>query len=261
MIDPQEPRPGTWRVVIFLLAVVCFFVQTGFVYLDYPRERSAQEFSEEAKRGLTLWRKNNCQACHQIYGYGGFLGPDLTNVVARRPIEDWTDILTLGRKQMPAFDFDEEERTAILSFLGEINETGTSIPHFATLRDGVDRDRLVENYLRETKRTADESVLRGEEQIRESACTQCHPPFAVGIQGAPDLTLAASRRSPEYNRMVILESKGAMPSHDFLTDEQLDDILACLSWMNANRRELGLFYSNNENGRSFNWSSLPWFEY
>ncbi|MCH7870146.1 MAG: c-type cytochrome, partial [Planctomycetes bacterium] len=42
-----------------------------------------------AKSGLAIWRENNCQACHQIYGYGGFLGPDLTNLMDRRPDEDW----------------------------------------------------------------------------------------------------------------------------------------------------------------------------
>ena len=97
------------RASILLLLVVCFFGQTALVYLDYPPRAAARELSDDAKVGLALWRKHNCQACHQIHGFGGFIGPDLTNVVGRRPEEDWSDVLTRGRKQMPAFEFDEQE--------------------------------------------------------------------------------------------------------------------------------------------------------
>lgn len=260
-MNSQMAHSGRSRVVILLLAVAGFFVQTGFVYFDFPRNVPGRRLSTQAKEGRDLWRKNNCQACHQIYGYGGFLGPDLTNITARRPDEDWTNVLTQERKQMPAFGFDEEECAAIVEFLEEISETGTGLPRFTTLKDNVDPDFLVGNYLRATQRTVDASVLRGEKQIRESACSQCHPPFSVGTDGAPDMTLALSRRSPEYIRTITREGKGAMPPHDFLTDEQVDDILTCLVWMNRNRRELGLFYSNKENGSTFNWATLPWFEY
>ncbi len=246
---------------MYLLAVVFFFLQTGFVYLDYPRDPTGQVFSSRASEGLALWRRNNCQACHQIHGFGGFLGPDLTNITARRPLEDWEDILTRGRKQMPAFDFEAPQREAIIAFLTEVNETGTSIPQFTTLKDGIDAGFLVRNYLTATGGAADDAVLRGEDLIRENACTKCHPPFQVGIQGSPDLTLAASRRSPSYMRHVILESKGSMPSHDYLTGEEVDDMLACMVWMNRNRGPLGRFYSKLENGQELTWSTLPWFEY
>ncbi len=260
-MNPEKANSASWRVVVYLVAVVCFFVQAGFVYLDYPRGALGARLSAQAKGGLALWRKNNCQACHQIYGYGGFLGPDLTNVMSRRPLEDWTDVLTRGRKQMPAFHFDQQQRAAIIAFLTEMNDTGTSIPHFAKLREDAEFDFLVSNYLRGTKGTADEAVLRGERQIRENGCNKCHWAFGVGIQGSPDLTLALSHRSPEYVRTILRDSKEAMPSYEFLTDDQVGDILACMAWMNLNRRELGLFSSDKENGDTFHWSALPWFEY
>jgi hypothetical protein len=52
-----------------------------------------------------------------------------------------------------------------------------------------------------------------------------------------------------------------MPGYDFLRPDQIDDMMSCLSWMNRNRRELGVFYSVGENGTAFNWAAVPWFEY
>ena len=257
----SETPPRSWHFAICLLAVACFFLQTGFVYLDYPGGPTGPALSPQASEGLALWRQNNCQVCHQIHGFGGFLGPDLTNITARRPLEDWTDILTRGRKQMPAFDFDSEQRAAIMAFLAAMNQTGTSIPRFTTLRGGIDPGFLIRNYLTATGGTADDAVLRGEELIRDNACAKCHPPFDVGIQGAPDLTLASARRSPSYMRSVILESKGAMPSHEYLTAEEVDDMIACMEWMGRNREPMGRFYSKLENGEKPSWSTLPWFEY
>ena len=260
-MSDDTPPPCTWRVCVFLVLATGFLFQTVFVYSDWPRPDAPQELSPLAKSGLDLWRENNCQACHQIYGYGGFLGPDLTNVMARRPYEDWTDILTLGRKQMPAFDFDEAQRGAIVTFLTEIDRTGTSLPSFTTLKEDAHLNRLVRHYLTATGATADQAVLRGEDLIHENGCQSCHPPFAVGIQGSPDMTLALSVRSPDYIRTILEESMGAMPAYDFLTDAQIDDMLAWLAWTNENRRALGLFHSNKENGDSFRWAAVPWFEY
>ena len=260
-MKPSEARTDKVRVVIFLGAVACFFLQTGFVYLNYPGDGVGPRLSPMAKSGLAIWRENNCQACHQIYGYGGFLGPDLTNLMDRRPDEDWEYILTRGRKQMPAFDFDEEQQEEIVAFLTEVSTTGLGVPTFTKVKPGVNADTLVGHYLDETKGTADPAVLRGEHQLRENACSQCHRPFTVGNQGAPDLTQTLSLRSPAYVRETLLKSRGSMPSYDFLTPEQIDDMLACLAWMNQNRLQLGLFYSDGPNGDAFNWAAVPWFEY
>ena len=40
--------------------------------------------NKEAITGKVLYQKYNCTACHQIYGLGGFLGPDLTIVVSQQ---------------------------------------------------------------------------------------------------------------------------------------------------------------------------------
>ncbi len=260
-MNSREARTDKARVLIFRMSVAFFFLQTGFVYLNYPSDGVGPKLSPLAKSGLAIWRENNCQACHQIYGYGGFLGPDLTNLMDRRPDEDWEYILTRGRKQMPAFDFDEEQREELIALLTEISTTGLGVPTFTKVKPDVDAKTLVANFLDQTNATADPAVLRGEHQLRENACSQCHRPFAVGNQGAPDLTQTLSLRSPAYVRETLLESRGSMPSYDYLTPAQIDDMLACLAWMNQNRLQLGLFYSEGDNGDAFNWAAVPWFEY
>ena len=68
---------GKKSLVAFL--VVCFIVQTTLVYSD----RREQPLSEAALRGRGLYHDEACQVCHQMYGQGGFLGPDLTNAGSR----------------------------------------------------------------------------------------------------------------------------------------------------------------------------------
>ena len=256
----EEGTAGRWRPGLYLVAVCCFFVQTAFVYLDYPRESKALELTDQGKEGLALWRKHNCQACHQFYGYGGFLGPDLTNLMSRRPNADLEDVLTKGRKQMPAFQFDEQQRAGLVAFLREVNETGTGIPSHSKVKDGVDPNILVKAYAEATSAAVPAEVLAGEQLVKDMGCNACHVPFAEGIQRAPDMSQSISVRGEAYVRDVVNNGKASMPTYDFLPD-QLDSILVYLQWMDDNRAELGAHYATTDNGTTFNWSTVPWFEY
>ena len=75
------------------------------------------------------------------------------------------------------------------------------------------------------------------------------------------MTLALSVRSPDYIRTILMESMGAMPAYDFLTNVEIDDMLAWMAWTREHRPQLGLFYANKENGDAFRWAAVPWFEY
>ncbi len=162
---------------------------------------------------------------------------------------------------MPAFGFDEEEEESIVAFLEEVSQTGTGVPHLATLKEDLDPGLTVRSYLRATGETTEEPVELGEELLSSRTCFACHRPFSAGWAGAPDLTLAFSRRSPEYIRDIILHGKGMMgPSAD-LSDHELDNILSYLEWTNTNRSDLGRFHSRAENGGEFRWNAVPWWEY
>jgi nitric oxide reductase subunit C len=65
-----------------------------------------------------------------LYGLGGYLGPDLTNIYSRSSGNEHyiRGIVKSGVKQMPAFKISEDEMKALLQFLKNVDQSGTSNP-------------------------------------------------------------------------------------------------------------------------------------
>lgn len=84
--------------------------------------------SRQADRGKLIWQKYNCGSCHQFYGLGGHLGPDLTNVFGKRSPEYITAFLKNGTPVMPNFHLEDKEIQALLAFLEETDASGSSDP-------------------------------------------------------------------------------------------------------------------------------------
>lgn len=71
------------------------------------------------RKGKALFQDYNCTACHQIYGLGGYLGPDLTTA--------WSDktrgeayiraMLRSGGARMPMYNFTDNEIDALAAYL------------------------------------------------------------------------------------------------------------------------------------------------
>src|SRR5690349_4362510 len=98
---------------------IAFVLYSGFVYqADVPESKLLQTASAEVKYGKTLWQKNNCGSCHQFYGLGGYLGPDLTNVFSAKGKgpEYARAIISHGTNQMPDFGLKTAEVNALLAF-------------------------------------------------------------------------------------------------------------------------------------------------
>jgi nitric oxide reductase subunit C len=87
----------------------------------------------EARGGKLTWQKYNCQSCHQIYGLGGYLGPDLTNVVRLPGRNDayLAGVIRAGNRRMPPFKGSDDELQSILTFLHTLNATGDADPRHA----------------------------------------------------------------------------------------------------------------------------------
>lgn len=85
--------------------------------------------TEAAKQGKLLWQKNNCQSCHQLYGLGGYMGPDLTQVTTtKRAGEKYTrGMLLNGGDRMPNFHFTAEEADEIIAYLSYVGNTAITI--------------------------------------------------------------------------------------------------------------------------------------
>ena len=110
---------------IFIGLMLVYVIFNTIIYTNKP-DYGNVKLSPEGVKGETLWLKNNCHACHQIYGLGGYLGPDLTNVYSAsgKSEETLRTFMISGVKSMPRFNLSTEEQDALLQFLKEVDETG-----------------------------------------------------------------------------------------------------------------------------------------
>ena len=95
-----------------------------FTTTDFEDKTSLTHFDRQALLGKKVWQDNQCGTCHAIYGLGGHLGPDLTNVVSRRSKNYIGWILHSGKNKMPAFDFNKYEMNALLAYLDVLQQSG-----------------------------------------------------------------------------------------------------------------------------------------
>ncbi len=109
-----------------MTALVVMFVIYNVVVYTQGTSNNTPKMSEQAIKGEQLYQDNNCTACHQFYGLGGYLGPDLTNTISHpnKGAAYVKAFLNSGIKTMPKFNFTEEEKDALAQFLTEVDQTG-----------------------------------------------------------------------------------------------------------------------------------------
>ncbi len=116
------------RRSIFLVLVGLFAVQTFLTYTSGTRVKNSEAvFDARAERGEQLYREFNCTACHQLYGLGGYMGPDLTNVtsaVGKGP-DLARGIILMGTQRMPMLGLTKDEADDVVAFLEAVAATGT----------------------------------------------------------------------------------------------------------------------------------------
>jgi len=114
-----------YNKIIIAVLVSVFAIYNGVVYNSHKKGKPIK-LSETAVKGEVLWQKNNCWSCHQIYGLGGYLGPDLTNIYStpNKGGDYIKAFLNSGIKAMPKFNFTEDEKNQIVAFLQQVDSTG-----------------------------------------------------------------------------------------------------------------------------------------
>lgn len=122
---PLNNNPTHKNKLVMITLVVIFIIYNIIIYTQ-GTSNNTPLMSEKAIKGEKLYQENNCTACHQFYGLGGYLGPDLTNVISakNKGAEYVKAFLNSGVKTMPKFNFTEEEKEAITQFLTEVDQTG-----------------------------------------------------------------------------------------------------------------------------------------
>ena len=112
-----------------IYATLCVFFVAFSVHV-YTTGTAAPQITptEEARRGQALFQQHNCIACHQFYGLGGYMGPDLTNVVSNRGEAVARAFIMAGTVSMPNLGLAEDELDAVVAYLAFVDRTGTYPP-------------------------------------------------------------------------------------------------------------------------------------
>lgn len=122
-MDQVAKKSRSVAFMAVLLSVFC-----GYNYCIYKEsdDKAALELSPTALQGQALWQQHNCNSCHQLYGLGGYLGPDLTNAFSDKTKGPAyiKAMLNAGRRSMPVFDFSESEKEALVAYLKAVDQTG-----------------------------------------------------------------------------------------------------------------------------------------
>ncbi len=116
---------------LFILLCFSFLVYSFRIYaFPLSASKNVRFDIKKASNGRIVWQKYNCQSCHQLYGLGGYLGPDLTNIFSN-PLKGEIVIRALiktGVKQMPACNINDEDLSSLIEFLKSTDESGKSDP-------------------------------------------------------------------------------------------------------------------------------------
>jgi nitric oxide reductase subunit C len=109
---------------IFATYCVLFVAYSINVYTLGTDAPHIEPMSEQGQHGKQLFRDHNCVACHQFYGLGGYMGPDLTNVISNRGPAYARAFIASGTRSMPNFGLNDEELDALVTFLEFVDQTG-----------------------------------------------------------------------------------------------------------------------------------------
>ncbi len=236
--------------------VACFAIQTGLVYSDDTAYQNAP-LTSLALEGRELWMDHNCQTCHQIYGFGGFLGPDLTNAAARLTRDRIEQVLTKGSLQMPAFGFSSRQIAAMESYLVALNDTGIGQ---ARKDIPVPAQEIFAALDKHSAGNPMSEPARGAYDKFKTICASCHTPFRATPLGqflAVDLSDVHSRLSESEIRKVLSEGRPAKGMIITPLDQsEQDGMLAFLEWLGTHRQSL-----MEKVGEPKPLESLPWWEF
>ncbi len=252
---------GRHKAWLLLILIACFLTQSALVYTDHTRPLA---LDPSARRGRVLWQQHNCQVCHQLYGFGGFLGPDLTNAAGRLTRGQLAQQVVRGNDQMPAFALDDQQLDDLWAFLLAMNTSGqgqarqTKLANERTVIEQV-IDQTIEDMGDGTGGSDIALIRQGFGLYRTGTCTSCHVYFARSAVDAPDL----SRRVEELDKgalaKVLAQGKPPRMPKPELDAGQQRAMAAFLRFLGNHRNGL-LNQLDARDDQPF-FSSLPWWEY
>ena len=119
-------RPGAPLLVVFIWTTIAIFWVAG-ERAEWSPDFGAQALPAsviadqrpEVVEGARLFHAKGCEFCHQIGGYGGKRGPELSDVASRMKPDEITARITNGSPNMPAYvrTLTPSEIRALMAFL------------------------------------------------------------------------------------------------------------------------------------------------
>lgn len=109
--------------ILLFLAFTCYSV---VVYTQCDSKNTVA-LNAHISDGWGLWQDKNCQSCHQLYGLGGYMGPDLTNTASQKGTDYMRAIIKHGTGRMPDFQLSDSEVNELVTFLGWVDKSGQSV--------------------------------------------------------------------------------------------------------------------------------------
>jgi nitric oxide reductase subunit C len=112
---------------LFIVLSATFLIYSLSIYIQPLSIKKDTRFNiEKASEGRLVWQCYNCQSCHQLYSLGGYLGPDLTNIMSNpnKGEKIVRAMVKSGTKQMPAFSLSDNEMNMLVEFLKSTDASG-----------------------------------------------------------------------------------------------------------------------------------------
>lgn len=114
------------KQLIFAALLIFFIVYSFVVYTNGTSYDKGLEYNTaQAKMGKLIFQHYNCISCHQIFGLGGYMGPDLTNMISRYEYAEQIAeaYLKTGTSKMPNFNLSQDEIDALIAYLRYLDES------------------------------------------------------------------------------------------------------------------------------------------
>jgi len=113
---------------MYFVLCTAFVFYSGYVYTKGTEAAHASPMNDIERRGADVFQQYNCVACHQFYGLGGYMGPDLTNVISNRGEAVARAFIASGTATMPNLGLQPDEVDAVVAYLAFVDQTGTYPP-------------------------------------------------------------------------------------------------------------------------------------
>jgi nitric oxide reductase subunit C len=118
------------KIYIFSTLLTIYTIYSITVYSKGTQETARGPIPDATAiaNGKKIYQQYNCTSCHQLYGLGGYLGPELTTAYSD-PIRGELYLrafLQNGGPRMPKFNFSPEQINDIISYLKYVDNSAIS---------------------------------------------------------------------------------------------------------------------------------------